>query len=353
MNPLLGHWSRITDDLLGPLRFPRHPLTTARVGLGAVRSADGFGRARFASPEARALFAGVAAHSVRPLDELGSAGVGVMLTLAGHAVGWPVVKGGAVRLAEGLRAAFEELGGTVELNARVDSLAEFSEIRSVLLDLTPRQVLALSDTKLPSGYRNALGRYRYGAAVFKVDWALSEAIPWAAPETARAATVHVGGTAPEILEAEAAPHRGRVAERPFLIVTQPSLFDPTRAPEGKHTAWAYCHVPNGWTGDATEAIEAQVERFAPGFRDTIIGRAVQGPAALEARNANLVGGDVGGGAQDLRQTFFRPVARWDPYRTPVEGLYLCSSATPPGGGVHGMCGYHAARSALGRRASES
>jgi phytoene dehydrogenase-like protein len=269
-----------------------------------------------------------------------------VLALAGHVVGWPVVRGGTRRLAEALASYLRSLGGSIETGAPVRSLDELPPSRVVLLDLTPRQLLRIAGGRLPSRYRRALERFRYGPGVFKVDWALAEPIPWRSAECARAGTVHLGGRLAEIVAAEEAPWRGEHAERPFVLLSQPSLFDPTRAPAGRHTAWGYCHVPHGSREDVLDRIEAQVERFAPGFRDTILARSVLTPADLERHDANLVGGDIAGGAMTLGQIFTRPVLRRVPYSTPVEGLYLCSASTPPGGAVHGMCGRHAAHAAL-------
>jgi phytoene dehydrogenase-like protein len=275
-----------------------------------------------------------------------SAAFGIVLAMGAHAVGWPVARGGSQRLTEALVAELRSHGGTLETGRRVESLDELGDAAPVLLDLTPRQLLGVAGDRLPDGYRRRLSRYRYGPGIFKLDWALDGPIPWTAHDAGRAGTVHLGGTLDEIAASEDAAVSGRHHERPFVLLVQPSLFDPTRAPEGKHTAWAYCHVPNGSTKDMTDAIEAQVERFAPGFRDLIAARSAMDCAEVERRNPNYVGGDINGGAQDLRQLFTRPVARPVPYSTPVPGLFICSSSTPPGGGVHGMCGYWAARAAL-------
>jgi phytoene dehydrogenase-like protein len=281
-----------------------------------------------------------------PLERAGSAAFGLVLFAAGHAHGWPLARGGSQRIADALASHLLALGGEIETGAPVESLSDLPPLRAVLCDVTPRQLLHLAGDRLPAGYRRRLSRYRYGPGVFKLDWALSAPIPWIASECRRAACVHLGSTYEEIAASERDPRSGRVGERPFVLLAQQSLFDPARAPAGRHTAWAYCHVPNGWDGDATSAIEAQVERFAPGFRGLVLARSARGPAELEAANPNLVGGDIGGGAQDLSQLVFRPVPRLAPYTTPVPGLFLCSSSTPPGGGVHGMCGYWAARAAL-------
>jgi phytoene dehydrogenase-like protein len=347
MGPLLADWEGLASDLLGPLPVPpRHPLAMARFGLKAVRSARGLAESAFEGDRARALFAGLAAHSILPLERPVSAAFGLVLGTVAHAVGWPMARGGSGQIADALAAHLRSLGGEIVTGRCVESLDQLPPARSVLLDVTPRQVLQIAGDRLPTRYRRALGRYRYGPGVFKLDWALDGPIPWKAPACSRAGTVHLGGTLPEIAASEQAVWRGELSERPYVIVVQQTLFDPTRAPEGKHTGWAYCHVPNGSTIDMTERIEAQLERFAPGFRDLILARSVMSPTALERHDPNYIGGDINGGVQDLGQLFTRPVARLNPYTTPVRGLYLCSSSTPPGGGVHGMCGYFAAQAAL-------
>jgi phytoene dehydrogenase-like protein len=344
--PFVPIWDELAHDLLAPpLRIPRHPFAMARFGLRALLPATTLART-LRGTRAKALFAGNAAHSFLPLDTLGTAAFSLLLSVAGHAIGWPIARGGAQRVADALAAYFRSLGGEIVTAAPVKHLAELEPARLVLLDLSPRQLLRIAGDRLPGGYRRALEGYRYGAAAFKVDWALDGPVPWTAPECARAATVHLGGTLEEIAASEAAHPRGTVHERPFVLFVQPTLFDPSRAPAGKHTAWAYCHVPNGYTVDVSGRIERQVERFAPGFRERILARSVLTPADFERRNANLIGGDINGGMMDLRQIFARPVARLTPYRTPLRGAYLCSASTPPGGGVHGMCGHHAARAAL-------
>lgn len=348
MNPLVASADGLFADLLGPFRIPRRPLAAMRFGLRAIRSGSGLARAWFRADAAKALIAGLAAHSVLPLERSPSAAIALMLGIAGHAVGWPFPKGGAQKIADALASYFRSLGGQIEVGRTVKSVDEFSDARVILLDVTPRQVLALAGHKLPGRYRRALGRYHYGPGVFKVDWALSGPIPWVAPACRRAGTVHVGGTLDEVAAGERAPWLGEHAERPFVLLAQPTPFDPTRAPDGQHVAWGYCHVPHGSTVDMTERIEAQVERFAPGFRDLILARHTMNTAAMEAHNPNYIGGDIGGGVADWWQLFTRPVMRLDPYSTPVRGLYICSSSTPPGGGVHGMCGYFAARSAARR-----
>jgi phytoene dehydrogenase-like protein len=350
--PLVRDADALFGELLAPLRVPRHPLSLTRFGMSAVRSAAGLARSRFEGERAQALLAGCAAHSMLPLRAPISAAFGIVLTLSAHAVGWPVARGGSQRLADALASLLRSLGGAVETGHRVESLDELPRgAGPVLLDVTPRELIRLAGPRLPDGYRRRLSRYRYGPGVFKLDWALERPIPWTAPEAARAGTVHLGGRLEEIAASEDAVAHGEHPERPFVLLVQPTCFDATRAPAGKHVAWAYCHVPNGSTRDMTAAIEAQVERFAPGFSDLIAARSVMDTAELERRNPNYVGGDINGGVQDLRQLFTRPVARVVPYSTPLDGVFLCSSSTPPGGGVHGMCGYWAARAALATSSS--
>ncbi len=344
MDPFVKGWSKLDQALLGPLRLPRHPFLLARFGLRAIRSAYGLARSVFKEERARALFAGLAAHSMLPLEARPSGAFGLVLGITGHGVGWPVPRRGSQRIADALASYLRSLGGEILTDARVDSLDELPPSGAVLCDVTPRQLLKIAGRHLTANFRRRLERYRYGPGAYKLDWALSGPIPWRAPECARAATVHLGGTLEEIAASERAPLRGERAEKPFVLLAQPSLFDPTRAPQGKHTAWAYCHVPNGSNFNMTELIEKQVERFAPGFRRRIMARSIMAPQDFERHNANLVGGDINGGIQDLRQLFFRPTL-WL-YSTPRRGLYICSSSTPPGGGVHGMCGYFAARAAL-------
>lgn len=344
MSPLVRDWPRLEPALLAPLKLPRHPLTLARFGWRALRSAKGLAGSLFKDERARALFAGLAAHSMLPLENTATAAFGLVLGITGHAVGWPAPRGGSQKITDALVAYFKSLGGEVVVGRRVESVDEFPQARVVLCDLTPRGLLRVAGHRLPASYRRRLGRYRYGPGAFKLDWALDGPVPWRAKECLRAGTVHLGGTLDEIAASERAAWKGEHAEKPFVLLAQPSLFDPTRAPEGKHTVWAYCHVPNGSDVDMTERIEKQIERFAPGFRDRVLARSVMPPSELERRNANLVGGDINGGAQDIRQLFVRPTLRL--YSTPDKRLYICSSSTPPGGGVHGMCGYHAARAAL-------
>ena len=348
VGPFVAAADELVEGTLAGPRPPRHPVHMGRFGLKALRSASGLARGTFEGERARALFAGNAAHAMLPLEARATASFGLILAMLGHAVGWPLPRGGSQTLADALGEYFRSLGGEIETGRTVASLDELSGTSTVLLDVTPRQFLSLAGDRVSGRYRRALERYRYGPGVFKVDYALSGPVPWRAEECARAATVHLGGTLEEIAAAEAAVARGGIPERPYVLVAQQSLFDPGRAPAGKHTLWAYTHVPNGSTADALPALEAQLERFAPGFRDLVLDRSVLGPAAMEARNPNYIGGDINGGSADLRQLFARPVARPNPYRTPLDGVYLCSSSTPPGGGVHGMCGHHAARAALRR-----
>jgi phytoene dehydrogenase-like protein len=343
--PFLDRQQEFFEETLKPIRIPKHPVLVARFGLTALRSCEATVK-RFQTPEARALFAGCAAHAILPLDCLGTAAFGLMLALSAHAVGWPCVREGSIRIIEGLERCLRSYGGEIATATRVRNLSDLPDSRAVLFDLTPRQIAEIAGAQLSPGYLRQVRRFEYGPGVFKVDWALSQAIPWKNPTCALAATVHVGGTAGELIASEAALGQGRVADRPFVLVAQQSLFDHSRAPAGKHTGWAYCHVPNGCTVDMTETIEAQIERFAPGFRETILARHTLSPARYQEYNANFIGGDIGGGANTLKQFLFRPFMRWDPYTTPNARLFICSSSTPPGGGVHGMCGYWAARSVL-------
>lgn len=349
MQPLVADFDQIIDGALGPVRIPRHPLTLARFGLSALRSASGLAEARFKGERGRALFGGMAAHSMVPLEAPGTAAVGLVLGMSGHAVGWPVVRGGSQALVDGLAGYLRAIGGEIITGWRVTSLRELPTSRVVLFDLTPRGLLDIAGDALPDGYRRQLRRFRYGMGAFKIDYALDGPVPWRAADCQRAATVHLGGTLAEIAAAEQATARGEHPERPFVLVAQQSLFDNSRAPAGKHTLWAYCHVPNGSTVDMTDRIENQIERFAPGFRDRVLERRSMFPGDLERYNANYIGGDINGGMQNLRQLFTRPAPRIDPYATPNPRLFLCSSATPPGGGVHGLGGYFAAKSVLRRQ----
>lgn len=322
------------------------PLLRVRFGLAALRSAAGFAHARFRSERAFALFAGCAAHSTLPLNALGTASFGLVLALSAHRVGWPIARGGSARIVEALARIIRAHGGTIETGRRVTSLRDLPASRVVLFDVNPAQVAEIAAGELPPRYAERLRRFHHGPGVCKVDWALSAPIPWRDASCAQAGTVHVGGTHDEIALAERAVARGRLPDAPFVLVGQPTTWDASRAPAGKHIAWAYCHVPNGCAVDLTGRIEAQIERFAPGFRDVVLARHTMAAPAIEAHNAAMIGGDFGGGANDLLNSLFRPVARWNPYATPNPRLFICSSSTPPGGGVHGMCGYLAARAAL-------
>ena len=347
MGPFAEHWSELAHEVLRPVHLlTRHPFLLARLGLVGFPSAVALSQHWFRNPRTKALSAGLAAHSVLALDEPLSASFGVMLGAAAHAVGWPIPRGGAQSITNALCGHFAALGGTVKTSTRIESLTAVADYDVILCDVTPRQLLRIAGDRLSQSYTRQLERYRYGPAVFKVDYALSSPIPWKAAECLRAATVHIGGTMEEIATSEDSMRHGHHAERPFVLLAQPTLFDPSRAPEGRHVAWAYCHVPNGSTFDMLPRLEAQIERFAPGFRECVLERRVLAPTALEAMDANLVGGDIGGGAVDLWQFLFRPTRRH--YATSAHDIYLCSSSTPPGGGVHGMCGYNAAKLALSR-----
>ena len=353
--PLTVHAQDLLDQFLGPLRPPRHPLQTAAFGVPALMPAALLARTLFRGARARAVFAGMAAHSMMSLDSLASASIGLVMGMVAHSVGWPVVRGGTGSLSAALAARLTALGGTIETGRTISSLRELPPSGIHLLNLVPRDIEAICGDALPQRYRRRLRRYRYGPGLYKLDWALDGPIPWSDARCARAATVHLGGAFEDVVASENTVAAGGHPERPFVILVQPSLFDPTRAPHGRHTAWAYCHVPNGSRVDMTARIEAQVERFAPGFLDRVIGRHSMDTAALEAYDANLVGGDINGGLFSLGQLFTRPAPRIDPYTTPNPRIFICSAATPPGGGVHGMCGWWAARSALhaldSRRAS--
>ena len=349
MRPVVRDWDLIVDTMLGPLPLGaiRHPIALGRFGLPAILPVAAVAR-RFRSPVTRALLAGCAAHSFLPLTALITGGLGLTLLASAHAVGWPIPRGGSQRITDALVAVLRAAGGQIATGHEVRDLRELPPHRAALLDLTPRQVLAVAGDRLGGLYGAQLRHYRYGPAAFKLDLVLDGPIPWRNRDLAAAGTVHLGGTYEELAASERAVAAGRVLRRPFVLLAQPSAFDPSRAPQGRHVVWAYCHVPNGWTGDATEPILRQVERFAPGFRDRIVASHAIGPAALERDNANYVGGDITGGLQHWAQLFTRPALRLDPYATPDPRIFLCSSSTPPGGGVHGLCGLHAARSALRR-----
>ena len=348
--PLVQNWKALAGSILSPVRVPRHPLLLARFGLRALQPALQVASS-LKSNRAQALFAGLAAHSTLRLEAPLSSAFGLFLGAAAHAVGWPVPKGGAQSITDALVDILLALGGRIMIDSRVNHLDELGHPDLTLCDVTPHQFLVLSAGRIRPPFRRLLERYRYGPGIFKVDWALREPIPWKAKECSAAITIHLGGTLEEVAASERAPWNNAPPGRPFVLLAQPSLFDPARAPNGRHTAWAYCHVPNGWSGSALTQIEDQVERFAPGFRECILARATHNPIQMEHWNENLVGGDINGGAFTPLQFAFRPT--WREYATPLRGVYFCSSSTLPGGGVHGMCGYNAARAALtlfGKRA---
>ncbi len=351
VGPLVDWLDRIVPYVLGPMRsLPRDPLALARFAWVGTPSVQRTAR-RFSTDAARALLAGAAAHAMEPLTAPLTSAFGLLLTALGHGAGWPVVQGGSAAITQGMAGELRRLGGVVHTGRPVTSLADLPPARAVLLDTSPRSFVALAGPRLSRRAARPWARFRPGPGTCKVDWALAGPVPWEADACRRTVTVHVGGTFDEVARSEAAVRAGRHAEHPFVLLAQPCVVDPTRAPPGKHTLWGYCHVPNGSPVDMSERMEAQIERFAPGFGDLVLARAVRTAAEAESHNPNLLGGDVNGGAATLRQTIFRPVARWNPYRTPIEGVYLCSASTPPGGGVHGMCGVAAAESALKDRFS--
>jgi phytoene dehydrogenase-like protein len=345
MQPLVNTWPGIVEDVLGPLHFPKHPLDLARFGLNALTSATYLAR-RFKTEAAKGLFGGMAAHSIQPLSNIATSAIALVLMANGHLKGWPIPKGGSKNIAAALAGYFTAIGGKIQANTYITSLNQLPSAKAVLFDITPKQLLTIAGHKFSNIYKWQLEHYRYGMGVFKVDWALGDTISFKAEEARQAGTIHIGGTFKEIVNSEQKTSNGLHPDNPFVLLTQPSVFDKTRAPEGKHTAWAYCHVPNGSVKDMTEVIEKQIERFAPGFRERIIGRHTFNTQQLEKYNPNYIGGDINGGIIDIGQLFTRPALRRSPYRTSAKGIYICSSATPPGGGVHGMCGYHAGKQAL-------
>lgn len=345
MRSITGAWPLIDQDALGPLHFPAHPLAMAEFGLKALSSATSFAK-RFKTTQARGLFGGMAAHAIQPLSNLSTTAIGLVLMATGHLKGWPIPKGGSASIATALSSYFKSIGGTIKAGAYITSLDQLPSAHAVLFDVTPKQLLQIAGHKFSSIYKWQLERYRYGMGVFKIDWALDGPIPFTADECKQAGTIHLGNTFEEIAGGELMTSKGKQSDKPFVLLAQQSLFDKTRAPEGKQTAWAYCHVPNGSTQDMTTIIENQVERFAPGFRDRILAKHTMNTSQVEAYNHNYIGGDINGGILDIGQLFTRPALRWSPYKTSAKGLYICSSSTPPGGGVHGMCGYNAAKKAL-------
>jgi phytoene dehydrogenase-like protein len=348
MTPLVANWDKIEGIIRAPLRPQSvlHPFARANFGLKAIRSARGLSESLFEGEQAPAIFAGMCAHSMTSLEQPASAAAGLLLGILGHTVGWPIPRGGSQMIVDALAAHFFSLGGELFTGVEVKSIDALPPAGVILCDVTPRQLLRIAGDLLPASYQRQLRRYRYGPGIFKIDYALDGPIPWKAEECLRAGTVHIGGTFPEIAASERAVAQGEHPEKPYVLIAQQSLFDPTRAPEGKQTVWAYCHVPNGSTFDMTERIESQIERFAPGFRDCILARSTMTSLEVERYNANYVGGDINGGVQDLWQFFTRPTIRPVPYTTPAKNIFICSSSTPPGGGVHGLCGYFAARAAL-------
>jgi phytoene dehydrogenase-like protein len=347
IEPLVRDWKLLIPEILSPpIHIPSHPFAMGRFGLRALLPGATLNKLAFKGDRAKALFAGLACHSIVPLDTLGSSAIGLVMAMSGHVAGWPIPRGGSQQITNALASYLRSLGGVIEIDAAVDSLESLPPATAVLFDLTPRQIARIAGRRLPAGYVKSLNNFVYGPGIFKIDWALSEPVPWTSCECSRTATLHLGGLADEIMVGERDSWNGEIPTKPFTLFAQQSLFDSSRAPQNRHTGWAYCHVPNGSTADMTDAIEDQVERFAPGFRDVILARSTRNTAQMEISNANLIGGDIGGGANNLAQLLIRPTLSLDPYRTPGDGIYLCSSSTPPGGGVHGMCGYHAARSAL-------
>lgn len=342
----IKEWTSLSEDVFGTLRFPSHPLLMAQFGYKGMLSAEKLVHTYFNNPALKAAFAGCAAHSILPLDKAFSASFGLVLGTSAHATGWPVAKGGTHKVTKALADHFQHLGGSIQTNSKVKELADIPSCKTILFDLIPHQIAEIADSDLPSSYRNKLLNYKYGPGSFKIDWALSEPVPWKNPELRKAGTVHLGGTFEEIAESEQMVWEGKHPKKPYVIVTQASLFDESRAPKGNHTLWAYCHVPNGSTQNMTNEIEDQIERYAPGFRDTIISKHRMNTKQFQAYNPNYIGGDINGGAQYFKQLIGRPVLKWNPYKIPGKSMYICSSSTPPGGGVHGMCGYHAAQSAL-------
>ena len=345
MQSTVQNLPKLLPDLLGPFPFPSHPVALAKFGLKALTSSTWLAD-RFKTKKARGLWGGMAAHAIQPLTSLTTSAIGLMLMAAAHVGNWPIPKGGSQSIANALVSYFLSIGGKIETDFYVKSLNQLPSSKVVLFDITPRQLLEIAGEKLSASYIEKLKKYRYGMGVFKIDWALSEPIPFKNEDCRKAGTIHLGNTIEEITHSEQITSQGKMSDKPYVLVTQPSLFDSTRAPEGKHTAWAYCHVPNGSVADQTLTIENQMERFAPGFKDVILKRHTLNSMEMEAYNPNYVGGDINGGIQDIRQLYTRPILSTSPYRTSAKGLYICSSSTPPGGGVHGMCGYHAARRAL-------
>lgn len=345
IGPVVEDWPFIIDNILAPLRFPRHPLKLAGFGLKALRSASSIAK-KFSTREGRGLWAGMAAHSIQPLTNISTAAIGLVLSAAAHIKGWPIAKGGSQAIADAMAACFKHLGGTIQTGRWIQSVDELQPARAIVFDVTPAQLLKIAGHRFSSFYRSQLQHYRYGMGVFKVDWALSGPIPFVSEQCRKAATIHIGGAFEEIELSESMASSGRTAHKPFVLLAQQSLFDASRVPETGHTAWGYCHVPNGSATDMTAMIEDQVERFAPGFKKLILARHTMNAQKMETYNPNYIGGDINGGIIDIRQLYTRPALSLTPYRTSDKQIYICSSSTPPGGGVHGMCGYHAAQTVL-------
>lgn len=342
----IDNWELLSQDIFGTLRLPKHPLIMARFGWYGMFSAKLLSNSMFDTENVKALFAGCAAHSILPLNKAFTASFGLVIGASAHTTGWPFAKGGSASISNALEKKFQSLGGKIETNRKITSLDNIPQAKTILFDLTPHQIADILGESLPSSYKNKLRRYTYGPGAFKMDWALSEPVPWLNEKCRKAGTLHLGGAFDEIADSEQAAWKGNHHEKPYVLVSQPSIFDKTRAPSGKHTLWAYCHVPNGSEKDMTEIIENQIERYAPGFRDTIISKHTMNTKQLEVYNSNYIGGDINGGAQFFKQIFGRPVLKWDPYKIPMDGMYICSASTPPGGGVHGMSGFNAAESVL-------
>ena len=345
IKPVVKDWPSMAKDVLGPLSFPSHPMVMAQFGINALQSAAQIAK-KFSTREAKGLWAGMAAHSIQPLTHPVTAAIGLVLMANAHMKSWPIPRGGSQSIANALASYFTSLGGKIETGFYVKSLDQLPSSKAVLFDITPKQLLEIAGHKFSSLYRWQLNRYRYGSGVFKMDWVLDGPVPFITPSCRLAGTVHIGNTFEEIEESEQATWDGKHPEKPFVLMAQQSLFDDSRAPSGKHTVWAYCHVPHGSTVDMSDRIEKQIERLAPGFRDRIIARHSFNTVQMEEHNPNYIGGDINGGMIDLGQLFTRPALRFSPYRTSAKGIYICSSSTPPGGGVHGMCGYHAAKRTL-------
>lgn len=346
LDPLVQNWDSLTKDFLGPLTIPKKPLPFVKFGLNALLPAQTLGNLKFKTQKAKGLWAGMAAHAIQPLSNLTTSAIGLVLLAAGHTGGWPIPKGGSQSIANALASYYESLGGQIQTSCMIDSLNQIPSCNAVVFDLTPKQILDIAGDSFTKFYKWQLGRYKYGMGVFKMDFALSGPIPFLAEEAKKAGTVHLGGTLEEISNAEKLVSKGKHAENPYILLAQQSLFDATRAPEGKHTAWAYCHVPNGSTKDMSLVIENQIEKYAPGFKDLILSKHSLNAVEMHQYNPNYIGGDINGGVQDITQLFTRPALRWSPYKTSAKGIYICSSSTPPGGGVHGMCGFHAAEQAI-------